>query len=196
MDELIDSLIALLESGEHIPDEALEEIIDFLSSEAQIEEPEPTPIPDRADLLWILSGENPQAFTQYLQNFPDPELNALARNPTQLQQVIQRLSSQITMPSGEVSDGVAKAGLNSSNVYGFNYDPRSNRLKVRFNNGGVYQYEGVPSQIYKMFASGAVPAKTEGQNKWGVWWRGKVPSLGATFYELIRQGGYDYRKLR
>lgn len=199
MDEIIDALIELLESGEEVPDAVLDEIVDFLEGEIQgevEEEPiEPT-IPSGAGELWILSGENPRVFIEYLQTFPDPALNALARNPTQLQQVISRLSEQITAPAGEVADGVAKAPLQSSNVYGFQYNPRDKQLKVRFNSGSVYKYQGVPPQIFKMFQGGAVPAKTNGRNQYGRWWEGKMPSLGAAFYQLIRQGGFPYARLK
>jgi hypothetical protein len=60
----------------------------------------------------------------------------------------------------------------------------------------VYGYEGVPPQIFRVFQAGAIPAKTDGQNEYGSWWVGKRPSLGASFYELIKKGGYPYQKLK
>lgn len=148
-----------------------------------------------AQLLWILAGQNPDAFINYLRTFPDPELNALLRNPSQLAATIQNL--QRTMPQGELpsADGIPHAPLNSSNIYGFRYDQKSGRLLVRFQSGSVYGYQGVPPGVFKVFQEGAVPATTNGQNKFGKWWTGKIPSLGAAFYQLIRSGGYPYVRL-
>ena len=75
------------------------------------------------------------------------------------------------------------------------------RLLVRFlgdhpnRNGPVYAYGGVPREVFDMFQKGAVPARTDGQNKWGKWWKGKVPSIGASLYTLIKQRGYPYQRL-
>lgn len=89
----------------------------------------------------------------------------------------------------------------SSNVEGFAYDDNSNRLYVRFLGkhpnrfGPVYQYENVPPNIFDIFRKGAIPAKTNGQNKWGKWWKGKYPSMGAAMYHMIRAGGYPYQQV-
>ncbi len=153
------------------------------------------PIPESAKLLWILAGGQPEAFAQYIGTYPDASLNAIHRNPAELQRIIAELSQQMPQGVGQEKDGIPKADLNSSNIYGFKYDPRTGKLLVRFQEGNVYAYEGVPQQIYKIFASGAIPAKTKGKNRFGQWWRGKTPSAGASFHALIKQGGYPYQKL-
>jgi hypothetical protein len=155
-----------------------------------------------AQLMWILAGQKEDIFLQYLQTYPDPELQALLRNPAELERNIQFLHQM--MPSGRQpvsEEGIPHAEINSSNIYGFKYDPSSKSLLVKFQGndgsgqGPVYKYDNVPPQIYKAFENGAVPAKTNGQNKWGRFWIGKIPSLGAAFYQLIRQGGYAYSRL-
>lgn len=89
----------------------------------------------------------------------------------------------------------------SSNVEGFAYDDKTGRLLVRFlgkhpnKNGPIYGYEGVPPNIFEIFRKGAIPAKTNGKNKWGEWWQGKYPSIGAAMYHLIKAGGYPYQRL-
>jgi len=89
----------------------------------------------------------------------------------------------------------------SSNIHSFGYDPESGRLLVKFQGNGaagagpVYGYGGVPKVIFELFKRGAVPARTDGQNKWGKWWKGKFPSAGAALYTLIKEGGYPYQKL-
>jgi hypothetical protein len=89
----------------------------------------------------------------------------------------------------------------SSNIESFGYDDKTGRLLVRFlgqhpnRNGPVYGYQNVPKQIFELFRQGAVPARTDGKNKWGKWWKGKVPSLGASMFTLIKGGGYPYQRL-
>jgi hypothetical protein len=89
----------------------------------------------------------------------------------------------------------------SSNISAFAYDPESQALRVQFlgkfpNRGGpIYQYGGVPKQIFDLFQRGAVPARTNGKNKWGEWWKGKVPSIGASLYTLLKTAGYPYQRL-
>lgn len=152
-------------------------------------------------LLWILSGQNEDVFRQYLQTYPDPSFRQLLQNEGELERVIEHLHAM--MPPGQPpeADGIQHADLNSSNIYGFRYDPQSKKLLVKFQGNGasgqgpVYSFEGVPQQIYNTFASGAIPARTEGQNRWGRWWRGKQPSLGSSFFSLIRNGGYPYRRM-
>ena len=121
-------------------------------------------------------------------------LNSIATNPARVQSLINQLSQKVTLPAGEVSEGVPHADLNSSNIFGFQYDPRSKLLRVKFQGDGIYEYGGVPPQIFKAFQAGAVPAKTSGSNQYGSWWQGKQPSLGAAFYELIRDQ-FPYQKV-
>jgi len=96
---------------------------------------------------------------------------------------------------------VPPAQMPSSNVYGFNFDEDSGKLLVKFQGndglgqGPVYEYGGVPRVIFELFKRGAIPARTDGQNKWGKWWKGKVPSLGASMYTLIKNGGYPYQRV-
>jgi hypothetical protein len=89
----------------------------------------------------------------------------------------------------------------SSNVYAFGYDPENQRLLVKFQgndgvgNGPVYGYDKVPQVIFDHFRKGSVPARTTGRNKWGSWFKGKVPSIGASLYSLIAQNQYPYQRL-
>jgi len=80
--------------------QAADRIIELRSQMAQNPEaPTNEPIPEGADLLWILSGGREDAFVNYLRTFPDAGLNALLRNPTRLAQVIEQLDR--TMPLGQ-----------------------------------------------------------------------------------------------
>jgi KTSC domain len=117
---------------------------------------------------------------------------------------IEELKSQFpveALPAQGQKPPEINQGMPSSNVEGFAYDDKNQRLLVRFlgkypdRNGPIYGYQGVPKQIFDMFRKGAVPARTDGQNKWGKWWKGKVPSLGASLYTLVKNGPYSYQRL-
>lgn len=206
MDEVLDILLNIIrQTGENIDqfsDEELVEVtnflnqtIGFLQEHQQAQAPIEAPVPEGADLLWILAGGQPEAFVNYLRTFPDPALNQLSGNAGQLANTIEQLSR--TMPQGTQpsADGIEHAPINSSNIYGFKYDPKTGRLLVRFQSGSVYGYQGVPPGIFRVFQAGAIPAKTNGSNAFGKWWIGKMPSLGSAFFSLIRNGGYPYQRL-
>lgn len=105
------------------------------------------------------------------------------------------------LPPGDIGQQQIQQAMPSSNVEGFAYDDKTGKLLVRFlgnypnKNGPIYAYSGVPKEIFDMFQKGAVPARTDGQNKWGKWWKGKVPSIGASLYTLIKTRNYPYQKI-
>ena len=104
-------------------------------------------------------------------------------------------------PSGGPIPELEPAPHESSNINAFRYDPKSQRLYVKFQgkypaqNGPVYKYEGVPNFIYDVFSRGSVAPKTSGRNAWHTWKEGIAPSHGASMYALIRKGGYPYQRL-
>lgn len=222
LEDILDTILAgvqeLLASGETIPPEFQEQIaneINFLTqeidglyaqsqqaqegvSENDIREEIPLPnnesIPPGAQLLWILSGGNIDAFVNYMHQIPDPDLNQLVRNPDELDRVIYQLHSQFPKGQPSVEGGIPHADLNSSNIWGARRLKNGN-VQVRFQGGSVYEYNNVPPQIFKAFMMGAIPANTKGHNRYGAWWKGKQPSLGASFHELIKSGAYPYKRL-
>lgn len=149
-----------------------------------------------AQLLWILSGQQPQAFISYLRTFPTPDTQVLLSNPSQLNATIVQLSQM--MPQGELPfiHGIQHADLNSSNVWGAAYNPKTGKMRVRFQGGSEYEYDGIPKAIFDAFIHGNAEARTEGQNQYGRWWKGKNPSLGAALNQYIKAGGFTYRRLR
>lgn len=162
----------------------------------QEEPPEDQPIHPDFQLLWILSGQQEQAFISYLRSFPSEATQALLANPVLLSQTIARLSQM--MPPGEPPfiDGIQHADLNSSNIWGSIYDPKSRKMKVRFQGGSEYEYDGIPENIYRAFQHGNASAKTKGKNQYGQWWVGKNPSLGAAMNQYIKAGKFPYRKIK
>ena len=117
------------------------------------------------------------------------------------QREIEELRAQGGAPGLPPTQPPIQPGMPSSNVEGFARDENTGKLYVRFlgkhpnRQGPVYEYSGVPDSMYNLFRRGAVPARTNGQNKWGKWWKGKVPSMGASVYTLLKQGGFDYRRV-
>ncbi len=210
LEELVEAIRVMSESGEEIPDDLqgivansindLLEQIDEARARQQppVVPPQPleNPVSNDAQLLWVLSGQQPQAFISYLRTFPTPATQALLNNPQQLNSTIEHLSR--TMPQGEqpVVDGIPHSDLNSSNIWGARYDQRTGRMRVRFQGGSEYEYEGVPRNIFNAFIQGNAVARTNGQNQYGRWWRGKSPSAGAGFHQYIRQGNFPYRRIR
>lgn len=89
----------------------------------------------------------------------------------------------------------------SSNVHSFSYDDKNGQLFVKFNgkdnrdDGPIYSYGGIAPVIFNLFKNGSIPARTNGSNRWGKWWKGKVPSIGASLYSLISSQNYPYQKI-
>lgn len=131
----------------------------------------------------------------------DEVQGAIAQTLELLMGRIEELRGSIDqLPPGPTPEQIQPGGP-SSNVEGFAYDPKSNRLLVRFlgkhpnKNGPIYGYDKVPPQIFDLLRKGAIPARTDGKNKWGKWWKGKVPSFGASVFTLIKNGGYNYSRV-
>ena len=111
---------------------------------------------------------------------------------------IQELRSGPEVPAAQPE---MTESMPSSNISEFAYDKDSGQLLVRFlgeypnRKGSLYAYSGVPPQIFDLFRKGAIPARTNGRNRWGSWFRGKVPSMGASMHTLLKGGNYSYQKL-
>lgn len=155
-----------------------------------------TPPSADAQLLWVLSGQQEQPFISYLRQFPSAETQSLLQNPQLLSSTIDQLSQMMPQGDQPVINGIQHADLNSSNIWGTAYDPKTGKMKVRFQGGSEYEYDGVPANIYRAFIHGNASARTKGKNKYGQWWVGKNPSLGAAMNQYIKAGAFPYRKLR
>lgn len=218
LEDLIDQIIEVLkntiESGEILSDEfqgllaeeltitvdRIDQLKEQISKTSPVNEtPIESPIPPGTDLLWILSGNNPGVFTNYLQTYPGEGFKDLANNPNQLAQVIQRLEKISPEEESQTpSDGIPNTELPSSNVSGMKYDPKTGKLLVKYHGEDqepVYQYDSVPPQVFYLLEHGNAFAQTKGKNKWGEWWPMKNPSIGASVNQYLKKGGYSYRKV-
>ncbi len=169
--------------------ELLTEVNQFISP------PIETTISPETGRIWQLSGGNPGVFINYLRNNPDQALRSLINHPEQLQEVIRRLQENAPQERNRESDGIPQAPIQSSNIWGFAYSQPERKLYAKFQGDGIYQYSNVPPQVFNQFQQGAVPARTEGENNYGMWWRGKQPSLGASLHQLIKQQNYPYERV-
>jgi hypothetical protein len=219
LDRLLQGVQDVLQSGEQLSDDFMGQLaetirnvsneIDELRSQGQNQPPEEPPqgeppsggaglthVSNDAHLLWVLSGSQPQAFISYLRSFPTPATQSLLNNPAQLNATIEHLSNRIPQFPPQEVDGIPHADLQSSNIWGAAYDPRSGKMKVRFQGGSEYEYDGVPKNIFNAFIKGNAAAKTDGENQYGRWWKSKSPSLGAAMNQYIKGGNFPYRKIR
>ncbi len=198
IDAILDALEEAILNGEEIPDELANLIADEIERAYQEidEEENETPISSDAQLLWVLAGQQEQAFISYLRDFPSEETQRLLNNPTLLGKTLNRLHEMIPPGEQPVIDGIQHADLNSSNIWGTAYDPKTGKLKVRFQGGSEYEYDGVPANIYRAFQKGNASAKTSGKNQYGQWFVGKNPSMGSAMNQYIKAGKFPYRKLK
>jgi|SRR3974390_39914 len=140
-----------------------------------------------------------QLMVDYGEEMSDELQGAVAQTLEMLYNRIEQLRGEA--PPEPPAEPELTEAMPSSNVEGFAYDDENGRLYVRFlgkhpdRNGPIYQYENVPPNIFEIFSKGAIPAKTNGKNKWGRWWKGKYPSMGAAMYHLIRAGGFPYQRV-
>jgi len=112
-----------------------------------------------------------------------------------------RQSEAVNQPPTQAVPELQPGPYPSSNVNSFKYDPENQRLFVKFhgektaNSGPVYSYDGVPQFVFDIFSRGGVAPRTSGRNRYHQWVKGVTPSLGASMYALIKNGGYNYNRL-
>lgn len=66
--------------------------------------------------------------------------------------------------------------VESSNVEAIGYDEGTSTLHVSFQNGSLYEYSRVPPEVFRSFLD--------------------APSKGSFVHEVLRKGGYSYRRIR
>lgn len=220
LDQLLDGIERVMRNGETLSDEfqglLADQVADLTGRIERLKGEQAAPQPETrkpfagpqiptineqppsadAQLLWMLAGQKEDAFIDYLRTYPTPGTQELLNNPTELSRVLDYLTAM--MPPGEppVVNGMQHSDLNSSNIWGTAYNPKTGQMKVRFQGGSEYEYDGVPANIYRAFSKGQASAKTQGSNNYGAWWVGKNPSLGAAMNQYIKAGGFPYRKTR
>jgi hypothetical protein len=80
----------------------------------------------------------------------------------------------------------------SASVKKMMYNDETFELVIEFNGGDKYTYFDVDFNVFKDIFQGNGVCRTEGSNKWGEWYVGKSPSVGAAVYQILEEGGYSY----
>jgi len=208
--QIADGLASILETLARSPKlltQKVKALLSDLMSAASdfIKRPEPVaaPTPDQQetiDLLWHVSGGNPESFAQNAASFPDPDLEEYLRQPGALESVVAQMSEQPPAPPAE-SDGIPESDIESSNVFGMKFNKDTGELQVKYNGkdqkgaGPTYSYQGVSPKMYEILSKGMLPPDTSGENKYHKWTRGVTPSLGGSVNKLLIRSGSPYQKI-
>jgi hypothetical protein len=88
-----------------------------------------------------------------------------------------------------------KRNLKSSNVDRVLYDDELKQLYVKFKEGDTYTYFEVDYDTFQSIVTGlGGTCKTEGENKFGSWFEGKTPSIGASVWDQLINKEVTYSK--
>lgn len=82
----------------------------------------------------------------------------------------------------------------SSNVDRILYNDESREMVIKFNNGRYYTYFDVDFNEFTGVLNGDGVCRTEGESRWGSWFVGKTPSVGAAVYEILVRTGKRYTR--
>lgn len=87
-----------------------------------------------------------------------------------------------------------RRSVESSNVQSIVYQDETKELFVKFRGGAIYTYYDINMNEFLSVVQGLAECKTEGSNKWGEWYVGKTPSVGAAVWEYLINTGKQYKK--
>lgn len=87
-----------------------------------------------------------------------------------------------------------RSAPNSSNVDRVMYNDETRELVIRFNDGAYYTYFDIDFTEFVDIFNGAGICRTSGKNRWGEWFVGKTPSVGAAVYNILVRSGKRYSR--
>lgn len=93
----------------------------------------------------------------------------------------------------ENSEGSIES-VSSSNINRLMYNDETRELVIRFNGGVIYTYFDIDFTEFLGVLNGAGVCRTSGKNKWGEWFVGKTPSVGAAVFRILIRSGKDYKR--
>jgi len=131
---------------------------------------------------------------------PQPETPVAPETPQVDERTQSAIMSAFDKAPVKASKGKQRAfdpvtAVPSSNIRSIHYNPKEKYLQTLFGSGQAYEYFDVPANEVEKLRAGSVAAKTEGENAFRLYYTGKDPSVGATFNEIIKKGGYDYNPI-
>jgi hypothetical protein len=74
------------------------------------------------------------------------------------------------------------------------YNDVTREMVIKFNDGAYYTYFDVDFTLFQDVLDGNASCITEGENKFGSWYIGKSPSVGAAVYDLLVENGVRYQR--
>ena len=78
-----------------------------------------------------------------------------------------------------------RSSPDSSNVKKIMYNDEIREMVIQFNSGDIYTYYDINFSLFQAVFNGAGICRTEGSNRWGSWFIGKTPSVGAAVNQLL-----------
>lgn len=84
--------------------------------------------------------------------------------------------------------------VDSSNVDRVMYDDVTKQMTIKFNEGSIYTYKDVPISLFEDIIDGNGTCISEGSNKWGDWFIGKSPSVGAAVYQRLVEKSWPFER--
>lgn len=84
--------------------------------------------------------------------------------------------------------------IKSSNVKKIMYEDETKEMTIQFNDKSIYTYYEVPFDLFLDVSGGNAVCITSGENKYGRWWIGKTPSVGAAVHKFLVKKKIRYKK--
>ncbi len=84
--------------------------------------------------------------------------------------------------------------IRSSNVRKIMYNDELKEMYIQFQDKSVYTYFNVSFQLFLDVSGGKATCITSGENKYGAWYVGKTPSVGAAVHRWLIKKGVSYKK--
>jgi hypothetical protein len=78
-----------------------------------------------------------------------------------------------------------RSNPNSANVEKILYNDETKDLVLRFHGGGTYTYPNIEFSEFRDIVEGKAACVTEGESRWGSWYVGKQPSVGAAVHKYL-----------
>lgn len=84
--------------------------------------------------------------------------------------------------------------IQSSNVKKIMYNDETKEMFIQFQDKSIYTYFDVSMNLFLDVSGGSATCITSGENKYGSWFVGKTPSVGAAVHKFLVKKGVKYRK--
>ncbi len=87
-----------------------------------------------------------------------------------------------------------RSNPDSANVEKILYNDETKDLVLRFHGGATYTYPNIEFSEFRDIVEGNATCTTDGTSKWGSWYVGKKPSIGAAVHQYLVQRNAIYVK--